>query len=123
MEKVGHHACTTCFPEAPTLPSWQRTIHEEKADKDARRDAKTTTAREKLVKRLASANTRLERALVKMRKAGATDLTRPKATDYLNPDSGDNADIYYAAGDRDYARDDIRRLEQDLAAFDRRHGL
>lgn len=45
VEEYGEKACTVCFPDAPTLPGWARSIEEREAADAAKRDAECPGSR------------------------------------------------------------------------------
>lgn len=47
IERVGHHACTHCFPQAPAAPAWARTMAAEAADLAAVKAEKSRIAADK----------------------------------------------------------------------------
>jgi hypothetical protein len=94
VEQVGHHACTVCFPQAPSLPSWSRTLREEQAAKDAKKSSAMTERRARLEHKIDLARKRLERE----RGRSGGDWSR------------------YSV---ESAEEDLERAERGLAYFDR----
>lgn len=62
VEKVGHHACTVCFPWAPTTTAWTRTEKAEKAVKDAAKAEKVAKGIAVREKKVANITKRLNKA-------------------------------------------------------------
>jgi hypothetical protein len=88
IEKVGHHACTTCFPQAPSLPSWQRTLREEGAAKHATAVEKWEKGHATRVKKVANVTKRLAKHIA----SGDHD----HCTRYRGGDCWDEKDLGYA---------------------------
>ena len=93
VEAVGHHACSVCFPWAPTTTAWGRTIREEADALAARKAEKKAAARAKLAKKVRLAKERHARAVAKV-------------------DDG------YKVYEIERCVDDIARAERELAYWD-----
>jgi hypothetical protein len=97
VDRIGHHACTVCFPEAPTTAAWSLSLRVEEAARTLARDEKKRAARARLAKKVVSAETRLARAKARLAKA---------------------PEDCYSASDVRYERESLVRAQDDLARWD-----
>lgn len=123
VDLVGTDACTVCFPWAPTTPAWREGRSLGKAEKDARRDAKTVARVQKAEKKVAFWEKSLERNRAKMVKAGGNpDFTGEPVDAYsswtiVNGEhvfNEEGSNRYYIACDIKEARDSLRRAQREL---------